>query len=627
MTLKSLKHLCAVQNIQEQLKNFLFEHQQQPSECDSFMSLVQELARRKHLKTDVMSLLKEMTKLQPGKEFCGDELRMELYSNVFSGSKKLVAETVALMIDMEDEPWMKIIQLMNVTENVDLPHLISTLTSINEVSCDIKRLLKLLVNNLDKPEISQRAAEVFIAMLKLDHSQHEPMLEILNIVLEGLNDELTFCLMLDCFSTVDIKTMSVFYKNKPHLLSTMIHCMTASFDHFNQESTLYNIVDVLKILTKLSSVFVHKQVRGIFQKYYLELLNVYENQTGDKSLFKVPVTKLSILFANRSWNIIPMSAMNTIYVMNQDLCRDGNDAMFPYFIRFHTNFLKQVWARLVLNKPIPFSVTLFSTGISEFYSSMFELLTRDEPKETNDWILLSSLLDLALMFQPNMYEKFKSEIFRLTEIKLDKKSVKVMAMLVEEFAFGKEKRNLHNEDQFRRKMILLNWISFCKNYSQLPSLTASEMIVRHYTLKHPLKVQMDMLLEHLLTQNSIFAQTITALTFSMSLKNDLAQFKVFYQALEDFVSRHFDKVQKRTSLTCSICSFVLSKLKPHVEALMDDDANDRMIVLDYVSVMMKNLDLGMKQKLAIFVTDDWESSALKEVEMQHLEAFKSSLLR
>lgn len=626
--MKSLKKLCTIDTIKEQLKNFLLEHNQQPSEYDSFMNLIQELSKRKALKADVVSFLREMTKLQPGNDFLGDELRLELYSNVFSGRKKLVAETLSLMIEMEDEPWANIIQLMSVTENIDLPHFLWTLSSIDEVGCDLKSLLKILLEQLDSPEASQRAAEVFVAMLKLNDAQKEEILGILNTVLEKCSvDELTFCLMLDCFTMVDIEKVSTFYKKEPQVLLTLIHYMVSAFEKFDRPETLYKIVDVLKNLSKMSSAYVLKQIRWIFHKHYNQLLDVYSVNNEDKPSFKTPITKLTVLLENRSWNIIPLKAMPIIFRIDQDLCHESNDPMFPLFIQFHANFLSHLWARLVINKKLEFPVDVLSDSVKSLFSSLFQVLTSEEDIQPNDCLLLCSLLKVAVMFQPAMRDHSDNEIFELAEIKLDKPNVKAMAMLVEKYAFVGENQKSDDEALFQCKMVLLNWISFCKNYTKLPSLTSSEIIVRHYRLKHPLKVQMDLLLEHLLTQKSIFEQTITVVTFNMSIQDDLATYIVFHQALEDFISRHFKDANKRASVMNSICSYILSKLKPHVEGLMEDGNTNRFLVLDYVSVLIKNMSAGMKKKLETFLPSDWESCILTDGEKKHLETFKMSLQR
>lgn len=625
LTLKSLKKLCTIETIKEQLKDFLLEHSQQPSEYDSFMNLIQELSKRKALKADVISFLKEMTKLQEGNDFLGDELRLELYSNVFSGRKNLVAETLSLMIELEDEPWANIIQLMNVTENIDLTHFLWTLSSVDEVGCDIKSLLKFLLEQLDSPEVSQRAAEVFVAMLKLDEVQKEEILGILNTVLEKCSvDELTFCLMLDCFTMVDIEKVSTFYKKEPQLLSTMIHYMVSAFEKFDGLETLYKIVEVLTNLSKMSSAYVLKQIRGIFLKYYNQLLDVYGINKADKLSFKKPLTKLTVLLENRSWNVIPMNAVVIIFKIVLDVC---NDVIFPLFMHFHANFLSHLWVRLMVNRPLPCPLEDLSENVKSFFSKLFGILTGEEDIVISDWHLLCSLLKVAVMFQPAMRDTSDNEIFELAEIKLDKPNVKAMAMLVEKYAFAVENQK-SDEALFRGRLVLLNWISFCKNYTNLPSLTSSEIIVRHYRLKHPLKVQMDLLLEHLLTQKSIFEQTVTVVTFNMSIQDDLATFRVFHQALEDFISRHFEDAVKRASVMNSICSYILTKLKSHVEGLMEDGNNDRFSVLDYVSVLIKNMGVGMKKNLETFLLQsDWESCILTDGEKKHLETFKMSLHR
>lgn len=626
MALKSLKNLCYVDEVQPQLASFLFQ-QQDPEEQETFMDLLHELVGRKSLKLEVTALMKAMNNLPDQPELI-DEIRQELHMNIFSGSRKLMAETLDLLKELGDDLWMQIIKLMDrdTSENIDVPSFLTMLLSIDKSLSDPKVLLKIVLEHFHAPEVSQRAAEILVELLKRDEEAKEMVLQILDSILEQcLVDEGTFALMLECVSIIDMEKMSEFFKANPKKLSSTILCMSSAFKKFNQLLTLFNIVDVMKKLTKLSPSYVLKEVRRIFDKYYLEFLDVYEEHKDDKPLsqrYKIPVTKLGILFENRSWNIMETNSMEMIYYLNQDLCTESEDPLFPLFVRFHTNYLKQLWARMVLNKSIPFHSKPIEEGILNFFSSIGEVLEAEEMSGKQNGFLLCSLLDMAVMFQPKMSERSSNEVFQKTKIVIEKRNVKTLASWVEKFVFGDKSKGFDEETAFLRKLVLLSWISFCKNYTALPSLTSSEIIIRHYRMKDPMKMYMDLLLKHLLTQKTIFEQTVAVATFNLANQNDMASFRSFHHSLEDFVLHYFDDATKRLSVMSAICSFILSKLKQHVDSLEDNNDEDRLAVFDYVSVFIKNMNSHMKQKLATFISPALD---LNEVEKDHLEAFKAFL--
>lgn len=625
MALKSLRSLCYVGEVQPFVAAFLFEDQSDSEEDqETFMEIFQELVGRKNLKTEAMALMKAMSHLSGQHELVG-EIRRELYLNVFSGIKKTMTETVDLMQSWGDNLWMEFIQLLHseANESLELQSLLNTLLTIDGIDGDPKTMLKIVLENLKTPEVSQVAAEIFVELIKRDDDAKQMITDTLDVLLEQcLEDEGTFVLMLECANIIDFETISVFYKAKPQSFSSMIACLLTAFDKFHDLLTLFNIVDVLKKLTKILPRFVLDEIRKVFDKYYYELLGVFDQHNDDASISKLftrPITKLTVLFENRAWNLMTKDAMKAILIIIQELLQE-DDPLYPMIVRFHSNYLKHLWARMILNKSLPMDIELLVEGITSFFDGLCQIVDSKQASIKTNGIMLCSLLDIAVMFQPKMCDQSNHKAFQICKLELNKTNVKLIASWVEKLVFGSSKSS--NDDvAFIRKLVLLSWIVFCKNYTALPSLTSSEIIIRHYRLNDPLKKTMDLLFEHLMTQKTIFEQTVAIATFNLANQNDLTSFRSFHHSLEDFIQHHYDSVNKRLSVTSTICSFILSKLKMHVDSLKDDD-EDRLVVLEYVSIFIKNMDPPMKLKLAAFISKDLD---LSEVEQSRLEAFKASL--
>lgn len=623
MALKSLKSLCYIQEVQPQLTSFLFE-EQDPNvdelESETFMSILHELVGRKNLKIEITALMKAMRNL-PGQHELVEDIHHELYLNIFSGNKKLMKETIDLMKSLERDLWMEIIKLINsdVDESIDLPNFLTMLLSIDGVDYDPRTMMKIVLANVGNPEISQNAADIFVELLKRDDEAKQLILSILDIVLiKCLADEGTFVVLLRSASVIDIEKMSDFFKQNPERFSSMVNCMAEAFQTFDQPVTLYNIAEVLKKLSKISSSYVVKEIRNIYDTYYFELMDVFEKYKNDKSfspLFKTPLTKLAILLENRSWNLIAVNSFKIIYQMNEELCKDFNDSLFPLCVRFHTNFLKHVWARLALDKNVSISTDALCEGITNFFGSLRDILEEELSKA--DGLLICSVLDIAVMFQPEMCERYNHELFQKTQIKLDKRLVKTIASWVEKYVFGENSKSSDDELTFLRNLVLLSWVVLCKNYTALPSKTSSESIIRHYRSKDSMKAHMDLLLEHLMTQKNIFEQTIAISTLNLQNDNDMASFRLFHQAIEEFIQSHFDTA-KRISVTSTIASFILSK---QLDALKNNCDEDRLVILDYVSIFIKNMSPEVRQKLASFISSNL---VLTKAEEMRLEAFKSN---
>lgn len=625
MTLKCLSNLCSNENIREKLLEFVFEERtNEDDDHYSFMKILKELMSRKGLKIEVISFLISLNGICGDRELLNKQMREGIYMNVFSASKKLVTKTVELMFACEENVWLQVINLLNsqITEEVDLMLLIDMLKSIEGVNCKLQHIMKILIDNIDTPATSQRAATIFVAMLReFEEDKHDAIIDTVDSMLEKcLADETTFVLILE--------TLSIFHREKLANCSTIkfmsiVHSLIVGFEAFKTPKSLYNIVCALKKLSPISPEYVLKQVRELFQKMYGNFLNVFGEGVNDQTSDE-PLTKLSLLLENQSWNILRTSNMEVIYRWNiKELSHEANP-MLKLIIRMHTNLLKHFWARLLVDAPLPMiDVDQLTQQTKEFMEMLGDLVDVESNKPIQDYYLVfCSFLDLMALFQPSMQATSQHPLFDMLTMPLSKEVVKELAGLVEKFLFLDEEKNSNSNVMYQREMMLMSWIAFNKNYTKFPSSTASEKIIFYYRLKMPFKTQVELLMETLLTQRNFFEQTVAFAVLRMSNRLELTAFRSFHQALEDFMWRKFKgDVKKRLSVTSTICSFILSKLKIHVNVCEREEAEDRLEVLDCIIIMTKNMEGAMKQKLSDFIPRDLETGTLTDREKEHLKDF------
>lgn len=606
---------------------------------ESFMTLLRVLINfeRKAIKIDVIGLLKAMNDMPGDREILTGDMRIELFMNIFGTSRRLALETVELMLALEEDVWLQVIDLMNhhTAEHVDLRLIIDLLSSVPGVSCKAEDLIEIMIANLNKPETAQRAATIIVDMLKRDMHQQDLVLEVVDSVLkECVKDERTFVLMLECIDIMDLAKLSEFFKlHHATKLATILHYLSGVFKSFNSPVSLFKIINTMSKLSLLAPVSVLNTARHLFNKYYNELLDVckrvpleQDNAEPLSSDYTAPLTKLTALLENRAWNVIGKTAIPIIYRTNEDLCKHAmGTELLPLVVRFHTNFLKHLWTRMINNMSIEVDCQELSEGITSFVKSLNELVDKDDKMDLKTGhLLVSSFMDLLVMFQPDMSQRFEHAVLQTASVTLSRDDVKELTAKVERLVFQEKGKVSDDDTMYQRELLLLTFIAFHKNYTNLPCLTATEKIVRHYCLREPLQQHLDILLEYLMAKN-VFDQVVAFAALNLSNLNDMVKFKSFYYAIDAFIKNHSRNNPKMNiSIVSSIGSIMLSKLKTHVEMLQqdDDDAN-RLTVLDYISVFINNLDPGIKQKLQIYIAD--MDDMLTDDEKAHLEAFKAKL--
>lgn len=631
--LKSLKSLCKIESISMEMKAFLFEDQQETSEGFlSFMCILDELMTRKSLKLAVIALFRAMSRLVGTTDFVSEEMRRELYMNILTGNKKIVFETVRLMQDFDDDFWPEIIKLVNFYAGDDfhLSRFIEAILSAENVDCDVNTLVKVTTDNLHNPATSQRAAQILIALLKEDESEHESFLQACQIILQHcLEEEKTFIILLDFFHIIDNKYIVKFYKESPSKLHTTVELMLTAFKSFSTPLLLYNVCAVLKDLFMMQPEYTTKEIRKVFELLYCEFKNVFartDNMLPLSHDYKTCVQKMTILLEYRKFNIIqPPHRLVQLDKMLKLLCRDVNDDLYPLFAKFRANFLKHMCTRLVLNMPVLNDTQQLAEDIKEFSDDIIAVITRDGFDLEKNHELFNAFLDVLVMFQPAMAGHINHDLFTKAMIVVDKPLLKRLCLLIEDFVFANESRLDDPEVYFNSETILLSWNNFIQNYVRPPSLTASSIIITHYRLNHPLKDHLEDLLKLLKLKSIAFAQNIAFATLNIMTSNNFQAFRDFYQAFEDFMSKNFEDTTARLVMLSSICSSILTKIPAHIQINRMNPNVNRLEVLECIRLIGRNFPSEIKNELQHLHPININATALNETENLQMQKFHEFL--
>lgn len=621
LTLKSLRKLCYNQKIRQQLREFFFKGPPEEGQYeDRFMDILQDLFDHKNLKIDIMALLRAMIEVSEDKEFFTREMRNELYMNVFNGRPKLVSAVAHLMEAFDDVFWSQVIELLDFNQEIDIPEFIKKVLSVEEVNCDPQIMSEILLKNVkNHPEISRKAAALLVELMRNAemNSKQEMLKTIDDILCASLDDENTFMIVINCIS-VDFELTSKTFKENPIKFFPTVIRIVQAFDGFKSLTSLYNLVTMLKDLTKISPGFVLKKVQENFNLHYNKFLEIFgeNNQNLDPIEAKEAITKVTCLLENRSWNILKECQIEFVYKLSQFLL-SPEDPMMIIAMRLHCNVIKHTWARCVLEKPVPFNNQELAEGIKKYFTGLGDFL-ENVPEIPDIQFVLSSFMDIALCFQPSMRTRHNHEIFKLVNFEMHKGLIRDLVGLIELHVFLKDQ----NKTLFQRSMILQSWISFCCNYINPPSVTASSKIITYYNLKSPFKTDFETLFNHLLQDENAFEKTVAISILDLSNHENLSMFRSFYQALDEFLRQKFSSdAVKKSAVSSAICSFILPKIGKAVENREKNENENRLGILEYVSILAKNFNSTIKERLEQCIPGSLAKADLTEGEKKDLANF------
>jgi hypothetical protein len=126
-------------------------------------------------------------------------------------------------------------------------------------------------------------------------------------------------------------------------------------------------------------------------------------------------------------------------------------------------------------------------------------------------------------------------------------------------------------------------------------------------------------------KSKVCDQIISFVILNFANLNEVAEFRAFLAAIESFLLRSSNgDSSKQIAKISAVATMILSRLPNHVQTLQDQGYEDRLMALDFILMMIS--DAEMKKKLHDFIPERLEDCQLNEVELEHLENFKKSLM-
>lgn len=576
------------------------------------------LVNFKNLRIEVLTLIKTLTKFCDGAEIISQDDRYEMFINIFNKSKKVVVETAELMIALDVDFWYEIVKMMNyyVEEDVDVVLLLTSVENI--IPIDPETLMNVVLKFIKEPQTARRAAEIFAASFKLSLAKDTCLNTIIGALEKCATDETTFTIVLQALMQIDDEILVDFLKaNKTCLIKTLMPCISNALVDFNKPSSLNIIVASLKKLYTIEPIIILPRVRELADGYYKIIKGFKSVEFSEREKL---VPKLSAIFECKSWNLMQYSDLLNLYEFCQKYCSNINYNYFPQFQRFYMNLLKHFWMLMLAEKPsMVMKSERFIKETRNFYQLIQSALKNSKNNVADNCLLLSSLMDLYVFFQPNMKEKCAHEIFQQFHFPLTKPDLLILVDQTEANVFVL----VDNEDSFfYQQSLMQSFVTFQKNYINLPSVTAWEVVLRHYNSKSPHKEEIEAIMNQAMAmKKSIFEKSVAFTILNLAQEHGIERFRPFYTALEDFMRRTFEDVKHRSIVVGVICSIVLDRFSKAVATM--DNGENRLVVLDFIILMVKSSDQSFANNLLKYVNIN--ENALSNTEKRQLEEFKNKL--
>lgn len=252
------------------------------------------------------------------------------------------------------------------------------------------------------------------------------------------------------------------------------------------------------------------------------------------------------------------------------------------------------------------------------YFQLLRTYSKDKTLPLNaQCMALASYMDFILLFQPKMKDLCNANVFKIYSLNLSKKDLIGFVDEIEMLVF----HDTTSTDIFYKKLLLQSFVSFYCNFRNLPSNSVWEVCLRYYNNSSPYKKDIEDLMKNALDKKKeVFDKSSAFAILNISNFHDIDIFKQFYVAFENFLKIHEQNDDDRKVRLALICSYILEKLPLHIQ---EHKSIDRFIILDFVTIIVKNFDTQIKNNLLKYAT--MKNVKLTTAESQKFEAFRNML--
>ncbi|CAO1366481.1 unnamed protein product [Diamesa hyperborea] len=622
MALGSLKDLCDNENIGTKLVKFFFEPKH-----DNFLKIIWTILCCKNTNVTIATykLLSSISKLPYKGEILSVNQKFSIYWEIFNTNRNLATECAKLMINMEKDFWLKFIHLIIFyrTDFNGVDNAIKMLCKINVDTCDFNIILKIIESNLEKPEISSCAAQIFIIMLDIIPFNHSDMIKKYNQLAEKCLNHETFLHLMSFYLKIDQEEIKSFYDNNNSSFIKITQVLLQGFWDCTSFYVMSQITNVLFLFNKLFPTEMTNVLQELFEKLYSEFLQMTIEEDHENLL--ICCCKLMVVCeSNQLKDYLEERHITTFCTVLKGHFKDNGKLIF---IRLQTTILKHMWNKLARNDLMGISPKVLVDIIRDIVVTLKPMLKNRQFDLFSSYMMVTSLLDIYIYFQPSLAKHYSCLVFQKFQNQLDKEDVDSVAEFIEHYVFLSSESIDEQLIIFKRK-ILQTWTSFVRQNMESPTLITSVVLLRHYNMKSELKNELINLLNVIYNQeHNCFGKTIAYTIFKNSLEIDLATFKSFTQALDEFLLKQTnDDVKLKLSQIAYISSYAIQNLVMHFkENEKNTHKNSRMMVLDFLNHFIKPLSMMLKRKLEDFLPVDLLQCGLDAKEKIKIEKFLASL--
>ena len=359
LALNTLTELCQIESLQQYLVEFFFSDSEDETMIDKILSLI----NHRSLKSEVIQLFTALALIE--QDFLDERQRYELFSNIFNKSKKISAETAALMTAMNSNFWLDIIKMTNLylsPKDVDIPYVLSAYQDRNAS----ESLFEILSNNIEDESTSERAAEMLIIALKME--DEEKMFSYIHKSLKfcAVNPRVAY-VILKAFTEINSDNLENYYRKHANELD-IIDFLANIFDTTKELILLKMIVEVLY---KFFGFVIDRTLIQLFQiarKYS----KAFRSFFADDNLWSI--IRLSALLECRYWQILTdcelmiLSKTCIDYISNSE---GKSEIIHPHVMRLYVNVLKHIWVKLVTGKKTNFNLSQLASDILTYKKGKF----------------------------------------------------------------------------------------------------------------------------------------------------------------------------------------------------------------------------------------------------------------
>lgn len=340
------------------------------------------------------------------------------------------------MISFEKKFWLKFIHLINYYKSdfSGVENAIQILCKVNVADSDVDTIMEIIENNLEKPEISSCAAQIFFIMLDIIPFNHSDMIEKFNHLLQKcMNYDVIVLHLLSFYLKIDQEEIKSYYNNDNTSLNMIIQMLSQGFFECTSFFVMSQIMNVLYLFNNLFPNETSEMLKDLFEKLYSEFLEIIiEEDENDK--LALSCCKLMVMCeTNQLKDILENRHINTFCTV---LKRHFKDNTKGIFIRFQTNILKHMWNKLARNDLMGLSPRLIVEIIRDIVVLLKLLLKNKQFDIFTSYMYITSLLDIYIYFQPSLAKHYPCLVFQKFQNQLNKEDFDSVAKFIEHYVFN-----------------------------------------------------------------------------------------------------------------------------------------------------------------------------------------------